>query len=592
MRIAFCAIIKDNSEADKLKSLLKSVVPYVDSIHITANGKETDEIEAITASTRDKYPYKTVDYSYLEWKKDFSEQRNFNFSKVPKKTDYILWLDTDDVLVGGEYLRPLAEKAKRNGKDILFLKYWYGCEFTGEPSLETLKDVDIEHYRERLIRPGVITWKGRLHETPVPVTGQKDNYTKVPYHKEKNPIAIMHTASMQDSMEKLDRNKEILELQLDEEGETRDPRTILYLMKIYAEIGDDTVLKKCIEMGKEYLQKSGWDEERATANDLMAICSTKLGDFSSAVKYLHSAIEEYPYQTLHYIRLAMSYFNLGKYKESKHWIDVASQMDLDDNTAGIRNLKEIKVLFAQMMVKIRYNVNKDIPGAVEAAKALFREQPLKENEENLHFLMDLNDLYDASEKAKGLLDYLTGIGSKNTIGVLDQLPEAISEQPWAIQIRKENTRSRIWEDKEICYFANFGSKHFEKWDGNSLAKGIGGSETAVISLSEKWTKLGYKVTVYGDPKKPCTINGVKYLPWFYYNKSDKFNIFIQWRNAILAPVTKANKFYVDLHDVVAQVDYSEEIMDGVDGIFFKSQYHRDMLPDLPEDKAIIVGNGI
>ena len=176
-------IVKDDSEVESLKETLKTVLPFVDGLYITANGKKTAEIEALMESTREKYPYKTIDYSFLEWKKDFAEQRNFNFSRVNKDTDYILWLDTDDLLVGGEHLRKIAKQAKKKGKDVVFFKYWYGCEFDGEPSLETFKGVDIEHYRERLIRPGVIEWKGRLHETPVPVSGQKDNYTKVPYNK-------------------------------------------------------------------------------------------------------------------------------------------------------------------------------------------------------------------------------------------------------------------------------------------------------------------------------------------------------------------------------------------------------------------------
>lgn len=586
-------IVKDDSEVESLKETLKTVIPYVDGLYITANGKKTDDIEALIDSTREKYPYKTVDYSYLEWKKDFSEQRNFNFSRVKEDTDYILWLDTDDLLVGGDQLRRIAKQAKKNGKDVVFFKYWYGCEFDGEPSLESFKGVDIEHYRERLIRPGVIEWKGRLHETPVPVRGQRDNYTKVPY-SEQFPIAVMHTASLDDAYEKMERNKEILELQLDQErknGEA-DPRTLLYLMKIYSESSSQDLLKKCIEMGKEYLLKSGWDEERANANDLMAICSTKLGEFKDAIDYLHEAIKEYPRQPLHYIRLALSYFNIGRYDEAKHWLTIAGELDLDDKTAGINNIKEMKVLFAQMLLKIKYNVDKDIPGAVEAAEALLKEQPNKENRENLLFLMDLLDLHTASKASKAILDYMGGIGDKNILNVLNNLPIQISEQPWAIKIRQEHTPPRVWGDKEICYFANFGGKHFEKWDSSSLVDGIGGSETAVIKLSKYWTDMGYKVTVYGDPKKTGEQDGVVYLPWYFFNRSDKFNIFIQWRNAVLAPVIKAKKFYVDLHDVVNQVDYPKEIMDAVDGIMFKSKYHADMIPSLPEEKKIIIGNGI
>lgn len=588
MKLAATFIIKDDSELNSFKKCVASVIPFVDSWHVVANGKETTQIEAFVRS-------QGGDYHYLPWDNDFSEQRNFIFSKVPTDTDFIFWQDSDDILVGGEYLRDCAEMAKKNGKDVVFFAYWYGCRFEGEPSLENFREVDIEHYRERLIRPGVIEWKGRLHETPVPIQGQKNNYTKFTYHKDDSPIAIMHLSTLEDAYEKLQRNQKILEMQLDEEREDgeADPRTLLYLMKIYAEEGTEEKWKLCIEMGREYLTKSGWDEERANCCDLMAICYTKLGDDVNAIEFLHEAIKEYPHQPLHYIRLALAYYNRGKYKESRHWLDVASKLDLDSQTAGINNIKEMKVLFAQLLLKLKYNVDKDLQAAVEAANLLYKEQPIESNKENLLFLMDLLDLKTASENSKKVVDYLQDIGdTKAALSVINALPIVISEQPWAIKTRQLNTPPRIWKDNEICYFANFGGKHFEKWDGKSLQKGIGGSETAVIELAKEWAELGYKVTVYGDPEYMGEQDGVMYLPWYYFNKADKFNIFIQWRNAVLAPVVKAKKFYVDLHDVVAQVDYPDHIINAVDGIFLKSKYHREMLPQLSDEKALVVGNGI
>lgn len=594
LKIALCSIVKDDSEVEDLKEMLVSAIDYVDGVYIVANGEKTADIEDLVRFASSKYPQKDIKYRYLKWNGDFSEQRNYNFSLVPKNTDYILWLDADDLLVGGEKLRDLAEQVKKTKNDVIFLEYWYGCRFKGKPSLDTLEEVEIKHYRERLIKPNSIIWKKRVHETPVPVTGQKDSYTKVPYDPKVNPIAVLHKASMDDAMEKLDRNRTLLEAELKDEREmgAADPRTILYLMKIYAESGDEEILRKCIEMGHEYLGLSGWDEERATACDLMSICYTKLGLFAESVKFLHAAIEEFPYEPLHYIRLALAYFNLGKYRESKHWLNIAAQMDLDDHTAGIKNIKEMKILFAQTLLKLKFNAEKDIKGAFEAAKLLYKEQPIEANKENLEYINDLYDLYNASEDTKKLFDYLDSIDDPNILDTLNSLPIAISEQPWAISVRRRVTPPRVWKENEICYFANFGGKHFEKWDGKSLSKGIGGSETAVIELSREWTNQGYKVTVYGDPQYMGEHDGVMYLPWYYFNPGDKFNIFIQWRNATLAPRVKSKKFIVDLHDVVAQVDYSDEIMNAIDLVMFKSKYHRDMLPDLPDSKAIILSNGV
>lgn len=591
-------IVKDDSELDSFKESLYSVLPYVEFAQITSNGKETAQIEAFIESTRGVFPNVKIDYTHLPWNDDFSVQRNHSFNRIPKDFDYIYWQDSDDLLVGGELLVNIAQIAKETGKDVVFLAYWYGCTFDGKPSLQSFKKVDIEHYRERLIRPGVITWKGKLHETPVPVDGQKNNYTKVGYDSQDRPIAVMHTALIGDSMEKMQRNQRILELQLKEEREndTADPRTLLYLMKIYAEVATDELLKECIKMGEEYLTKSGWDEERANACDLMAICYIKLNDNQKAIEFLHKAIIEYPHQPIHYVRLALAYFNVSRYRESRHWLEMASKIDLDTKTAGINNITELKVLMAQLVLRLKFQVEKDIDGSVEAAKVLLQEQPLKENEENLNYLLDRKALKDASEASLKLLDYFENIGDdSSTQKVLDALPLIISEQPFAISHRKRISKSRVWKDNEICYFANFGSFHFEKWSGRSVGEGIGGSETAVIKLSEKWADMGYKVYVYGDPDRIGEYRGVTYLPWYYFNKADKFSTFVQWRGSSLAPNIKAKKFLVDLHDIWNPIDYSDEIMNAIDTIMVKSEYHKKLAGNLLDkypDKFEVVSNGI
>ncbi len=154
-------------------------------------------------------------------------------------------------------------------------------------------------------------------------------------------------------------------------------------------------------------------------------------------------------------------------------------------------------------------------------------------------------------------------------------------------------RSRRGSD--IRNFANFGNKHFEEWSAKSLDKGIGGSETAVIELSKQWIKMGYKVTVYGDPGgDKGEIDGVIYLPWYYFNHRDSFNIFIAWRTPGLVGKIKAKKFYIDMHDIFSPVDFKEHV-NQIDGIMVKSEYHKKlayMEPGNVIDRCIVIPNGI
>jgi len=588
LNIAAALIVKDDSELTGLTTALDSIQPYVESVYVTVTGKQVDKIKFLCKK-------RGINYSYFKWVDDFSAARNFNFAQVKQPVDYIFWMDADDVLIGGEKLKEVAAQAKTGGKDVVFFTYWYGCEFTGEPSPSTFKAVQLEHNRERLIRPGTHLWKGRLHETPVPVPGAKNNYTKYIYSNEQ-PIVVMHLAPESGLAEKMARNQRILELQLTDERTREvgaDPRTLLYLMKIYAEKDIEADWQKVLEMGAEYLTKSGWNEERAVCYEQMAVVSGKLGDQAQAAKYLHQAISEWPHQPLLYVRLATAYFNLQNYGFAEYWAGIGANMNIDNGGSNLTNIKAMKLMYAELLLKLNYNAKKDTKKALEAAKLLFQELATQENAQQVAFLEDINSLNEACGNVDKLCGYLQNIGNPELIApILDSLPIAINSQPFALKLRQQFAPPRIWGADEICYFANFGGKHFEEWSGKSLAKGIGGSETAVIELSKRWTKMGYKVTVYGDPgADKGDIDGVTYLPWYYFNHKDSFNIFIQWRTPQLAGKVKAKKFLVDMHDIYNEIDFVDK-MDQIDAIMVKSDYHRNLSVNIPQEKFQIIGNGI
>lgn len=582
MKIRAIFIVKDDSELADFKEAVNSVVQYVDSWHVVANGKKTAGIKAFTESAGG-------DYYYLKWKKDFSEQRNFIKSKLPKDTDYYFWMDADDILVGAKHLREIAKLGLDSHKDIIFFEYWYGCTFKGKPSLKNLVKIDIKQMRERLLKPNTHTWKGRLHETPVPIDNIKDSYVKTNYKD--YGIAILHKKTMDGALETMKRNQEILEIQLDDERKKggADARTLLYLMKIYSELNDKKYWKLTLEMGEEYLSKSGWDEERATCCDLMAICHSKLGNYQQTIKFLHDAIREFPYYPLLYLRLAMAYLNVNKPRQAKHWLNIGVGLPLDKRTAGITNLQEMKILSAQVLLKLKFQA-KEYEGAMAAAEILAKEQPSEHNEKQYYFLEDIVELNQACKETDKLFKYLDSIDDHESIvNALNILPLAITSQPFAIKWRQLVTPPRIWGDNEICYFANFGQEHFEKWDADSLSKGLGGSETAVVELSKRWAERGYKVTVYGDPDRIKVIDGVTYLPWYHFNSKDYFNIFIQWRSSGLAPIIKCKKYLVDMHDLYNEVNL-KPFKESVDLFMFKSKYHSSLAPNIKN--KLVVPNGI
>ena len=581
-------IVKDDSEIVMLKDCLASITPYVDTVCITATGKKVSKIEKLCKKKR-------YNYTYFKWIGDFSAARNFNFKQAPK-SDYILWLDVDDIFIGGKELRTVAKEAKERGKDVVFFTYWYGCTFNGKPIFKNMVSVDMQHLRERLIRPGTTIWRKRLHETPVVLDGQKNNITNYSYSpKEGRGIAVMHTEDGSRLAMKMGRNRELLEEDLKDEQKRKegaDPRTLLYLMKIYAEQDDRNNWLKSIKMGEEYLKKSGWDEERGVCWEQMGICWGRLGEFKKAAECFHASIQEWPFQPLFYIRLATAYYNIKQYLQAQHWLDIGMKVEINDFSGNMINFKAMKVMAMDLRVKLEYNIAKNPDAAVKAAEMLLREDPTQQHKDNLVFLYDMKDFNDNCGRLDNFLKYLDDIGAeKNISKVIDALPMALSEQPFVISHIKRHIKPRKWEDNEICYFANFGAKHFEKWDENSLKTGIGGSETAVIRLSEEWAKLGYKTVVYGDPeKKHIDKNGTEWLPWYYFNPKDKFNIVIQWRSPYLAGKIKCKKLFIDLHDIFAGIDYTPKMLKKITGVNVKSKYHAGLAPNIKQ--VNIISNGI
>lgn len=587
MNLAGCLIVKDDSEFGSFKKATTSLAPYVDSMHITANGKKVKKIKQYCKK-------QGWDYSYLEWDDDFSKQRNFNFSRVPESSDFIFWMDADDILIGGDYLREVARLGKEKKKEVIYLTYWYGCTFNGEPTPENLKKIDIQHLRERLIKPGTMRWKGRLHETPVQVDGARDVYTKLPYDEKSRPIAVLHTKPYEVARGTMTRNKRILEMQLEEERSKNDPdpRTLLYLMKIYNEIEEPEYAQKVVDMGKEYLELSGWDQERAVAYSLMAISMGKMGEHTETVKLLHDAIREFPHDPHHYIRLAVAYYNLKKLPEAKHWIQIGASLDMNDNATGIALIQEMKVLTTDLMSRLRMELDKDIDGALEFAKMTVQELDTPELRERVDHLDNLKRFNDACRNAHELLVYLDDIGfGKEIPKLVDLLPKPIKEKPFAIKMKQRYTPPRRWNGDEVCFFANFGGPHFEKWSPDSLKTGIGGSETAVIELARRWQKKGYKVTVYGDPVKEGEYDGVKYLSYTKFDHRDYFNIFIQWRSTFMTSNIKAKKVLIDLHDIYNPIDLVEA-EPHVDHFMFKTDYHKELTSALDINKCEVIGNGI
>jgi glycosyltransferase involved in cell wall biosynthesis len=116
----------------------------------------------------------------------------------------------------------------------------------------------------------------------------------------------------------------------------------------------------------------------------------------------------------------------------------------------------------------------------------------------------------------------------------------------------------------------------------------------VINMARELTNLGNHVTVYNDCGNRAGIyDDVSYIHYEDFDILAKHDIFIGWRNPQLFDLDiDANKKYLWLHDVPQVEFYTPQIVKKIDKIFVLSQYHRSLLPTVPDDKIYVTRNGV
>ncbi len=113
-------------------------------------------------------------------------------------------------------------------------------------------------------------------------------------------------------------------------------------------------------------------------------------------------------------------------------------------------------------------------------------------------------------------------------------------------------------------------------------------------LSRLLHERGWNVTVYatcGEEEKDY--DGVVWKPYWMWNYRDKQNVTVVWRYPQFAKYEiNSDKIIVDLHDVLTEEWFPADTLQKVHAIFVKSKFHRALFPNIPDEKFVIVPNGI
>lgn len=612
-------ILGEFEPPEMVKRGIDTVKDYVDGMYITVTyGDGIPETSPLVTLLKEY----GANVSFFAWTDDFSEARQYALDQVPRGENiYIYWQDADDVLQGAEFLREALDTAIKLKWAGVFFDYWYRVSLNEE---DQVKEILIEQKRERIVRnDGTYRWRGMLHELLIGL--REENLEQRGWKK----CTVVHLSDDSRIDKGLERNIRILEKQMAKEAH-RDPRTLVYLAKSYFDHGqmeygrliveseekavaertvwhdkalllfDEYLNGKGDMTSKDYIEQSGWPEERATGWQYVCQIMILRDRFQEALSAINAAIDESPLFPQYYIDKAMVYTHLKEFAKAKHWLVIATNIEVPD-THMMLSPRDMKVRVLECDAHIAMNEN-DLPRVSDDYARLLEIDP--KNETYLQNKRVADSLYAANKASQSIVylgKYLTQIGEEDKVLPLIQaVPNDLQREPFYAQMRYKHIPPRMWEDDEIAIMCGPG---FEAWTPKSIEKGLGGSEEAVVYLGQELAKKGWKVTVFANPEsEEGEYDGVTYLNYYKLNPEDLFNHLILWRGigfADVKPKTRG-KVLLWLHDMPNVPDFTMERLKYIDKIAVLSEFHRSQIKgyenekfvDLPSDKFFLTRNGI
>jgi glycosyltransferase involved in cell wall biosynthesis len=250
MTLSLAMIVKNEEEI--IERCLKSSGNLFDEIIIVDTGS-TDKTKEICS----KYTNKIYDF---KWVNDFSKARNFSFDKAT--SDYVMWLDADDV-IDEKSLEKLKKLKNNLTSDSYMLKYNISFDNNGNPTFS--------YYRQRIMKNDhTKKWHDPVHE-------YLDISTNAVYLDD---IAITHKSNKKEiSYRNLNIYKDMIKNKI-----PFSPRNLYYYGR---ELYDHGMTKKAIATLKKFLDtKKGWIEDNLNAYILISNCYKMENNFDKALNYL------------------------------------------------------------------------------------------------------------------------------------------------------------------------------------------------------------------------------------------------------------------------------------------------------------------
>lgn len=588
--IALCLIVKgSNEEAMLLHRCLENMTRHFDAVYVTRTTKKGEKKNSAIANVVKEFGAHLSDF---EWIDDFAAARNFNFSQVPKEFDWIMWSDADDVWRGLEKLQGVIESHPH----VDGFGFWYLYDWD-----ESKKPIVVHRKTMVIKNDDSARWVGALHEDLEPLRSVEVHLVE--------GIERLHLTTGERSIANAQRNVEIAKKQMQNNPE--DPRSYWNLANSMFAVSDFEGSRKMFE---KFLDSSHSEEEIYLAHVRLADVFKSLGKRDDCVRELQTAIGIYPSLPDAYFQLAYNYYNFGDMEQAEKYCLQGMIKRPQILKMIVYNPRDYDYNPMMLLAKVYYQKSRPdlmLPLLTGCLKIYPKDKHLQKMVKDGE--KEKKMLGKALEKVQKLQKITDKVKLKKE---LDKLPADLQSHPAICVIRNTNFQKETSSGKDLVIYCG---NTVHQWNPELFkTKGFGGSEEAVIHLAEEYAKLGWNVTVYnncghktmnqtvevpmnmGRPTKvgnqivyPVAEYYVTYKPFWEWNFRDKQDVVILWRWAKpLDAEINADKIFLDLHDVISEGELNEKRMQRVTKVFVKTNFHRSLFPNVPDEKFAIVPNGL
>lgn len=445
--IALACILKN--EIKNLPRMLESVRGCFDEIHLTDTGSTDGSIEWIQEFQKSN---PNVFLHHFKWVDDFAAARNASFA--PVKTDFIMWMDLDDVLSDREKFIEWRENAMYIA-DFWLATYQYSLAADGRSLCSFC--------RERVVRNGKnIKWNYFIHEGLMP-----DN--KIPVGAAYvQTWSIQHLRDAADLAADKSRNLKIFE-----HHANRDARMVYYYGKELFEAGKP--LEAFENLVKAIADPDLQGHDRIMGVQYAAMAAIQLKQYDRAINLCHQGLQLEPNRAELHCLIADSYLGLGKIIEAIPNFVAASHCVFKGHDAQ--------------------------QGPTFAQEDLYKHHPLNQL---ARIYANMGDL----DKAELMVNRALELGPHpESVGILKE-----------IQTVREKCTPKPREQRKMTseFVITCPPAGLYEWDWKTYQeKGIGGSETAACEMARWIHQLtGRKVIIFNQRKEETSYfdGGVEFRP--------------------------------------------------------------------------------